>query len=118
MEDKQLEEHILLLEKQVMEYDYQKLSSLLAEDFREFGNSGTKYTKQDQLDSVINKNSPKHNNRFSVTEFKVNMLSPDVVLATYKTLRERDLKQSLRSSIWQNNGERWQMTFHQGTPTS
>jgi hypothetical protein len=74
---------------------------------REFGSSGKVYNKQDciKLDDIPRK--------FVVSDFKINELSKDVTLATYKTT-EDDIA-SLRSSIWQRYGDEWKMIFHQGT---
>ncbi|MFN7023436.1 MAG: hypothetical protein ACK4QP_02735 [Pseudorhizobium sp.] len=47
-------------------------------------------------------------------------LSHDVVLVTYKSMREptesQEGRQTLRSSIYRHQDGRWQMIFHQGTP--
>jgi hypothetical protein len=41
------------------------------------------------------------------------------VLVTYfsRTTDEAGSRAALRSSIWKRDGDRWQMLFHQGTPT-
>jgi hypothetical protein len=44
-------------------------------------------------------------------------LAPDVVLATYRVVDETRKQHTLRSSIWKLKDGRWQMVFHQGTPT-
>jgi hypothetical protein len=48
-------------------------------------------------------------------------LAPGVVLVTYNAVRqdesEEQLAYSLRSSIWRLSEGRWQMIFHQGTPS-
>ncbi len=84
-----------------------QLNKLIADDFLEFGSSGKVYNKQDciKLDDIPRK--------FVVSDFKINELSKDVTLATYKTT-EDDIA-SLRSSIWQRYGDEWKMIFHQGT---
>ncbi len=55
----------------------------------------------------------------SLTDFKTLVLAPDVVLVTYRAVRqlghEASPITSLRSSIWQRIDGRWQMRFHQGT---
>jgi len=44
------------------------------------------------------------------------------VLATFQLEKEifstREKMISLRSSIWQNRNEKWQIVFHQGTKTN
>ncbi len=57
----------------------------------------------------------------SMSEFSARFLSEDVVLVTYRSVRRNPVSSmewhSLRSSIWKLTDGRWQMTFHQGTPT-
>jgi hypothetical protein len=110
-----LEEHILYLEECVMQYDVEQLNILLADDFYEFGSSGNTYIKKDQLDAAGI--STQTTIKYTVIDFKIKVLAPDVVLATYQTFRHNDMKYALRSSIWKMNKDKWQMTFHQGTPT-
>ncbi|MCJ7841013.1 DUF4440 domain-containing protein [Lederbergia sp. NSJ-179] len=111
-----LVEHILNLEKRLMNYDYKEFDELLADDFLEFGSSGNSYDKKAQLDAVkgINTNN---SISFTVTDFKIKLLATDVLLSTYQTFRHNDSKYALRSSIWKKNEGKWQMIFHQGTPT-
>ena len=95
----------------------EKLDALLADDFMEFGSSGSIYHKPDTLagltastDKVI----------FEVSDFEAKKLSEDFVLTTFKTKRtiknDIDIVVSLRSSIWKKTDGNWQMFFHQGTP--
>jgi hypothetical protein len=47
------------------------------------------------------------------------MLAPGVALLTYVIRHEASPPSyTLRSSVWQHRGERWQMVFHQSTRTS
>lgn len=85
----------------------EQLNKLIAEDFFEFGSSGKVYNKQDCLEP------DEIQITFGVSDFKVKELSKDVMLATYKT--KEDGAVSLRSSIWKQNGDEWQIVFHQGT---
>ena len=85
----------------------EKLNRLIADDFVEFGSSGKIYNKQDCI-------KPDEDSRkFVANDFKVEELSKDVMLATYKTTE--DGVASLRSSIWKRYGDEWKMIFHQGT---
>ncbi|UYB50055.1 DUF4440 domain-containing protein (plasmid) [Lysinibacillus capsici] len=117
MEHSSLEEHILQLEKRLMSYDFKELDELLAEDFREFGSSGNSYDKKVQLEVAKSKTTTNFI-KFTVTDFNIKLLASDVVLATYRTFRHNDSKYALRSSIWKINKGKWQMIFHQGTPTT
>lgn len=85
------------------------LSELISDDFREFGQSGKEYNKQDVLKAL-----PDEKERdFLVDEFKVNNLSESVALATYISIEGS--QKTLRSSIWKKSNNEWKMVFHQGT---
>ncbi|PLR66983.1 nuclear transport factor 2 family protein [Bacillus sp. UMB0893] len=101
-----------------MTYDYQELNDLLANDFLEFGSSGNSYDKKAQLYAVSNRTTTNNSIQFTVTDFNIKLLASYVLLATYRTYRHNDSKLALRSSIWKLNEGKWQMIFHQGTPTT
>ena len=94
------------------------LAELLTDDFVEFGSSGLVFDKQ-SIVTVLGKESAV---RFYLTDFKAVPLAPTAVLVTYRAVIFDKVKQlakhSLRSSIWRLADDRWQMVFHQGTPTS
>ncbi|MBS4176955.1 DUF4440 domain-containing protein [Lederbergia citrea] len=112
-----LKEQILYLEKQLMTYDYNELNEHLADDFFEYGSSGNIFDKNAQLDAVRDDRTVTNSIKYTVTEFNIKLLASDVVLATYRSLRHNDSKLVLRSSVWKNIQGKWQMIFHQGTPT-
>lgn len=118
MEHLSLEEQILYLEKQLMTYDYNELNEYLADDFIEYGSSGNIFDKSAQLDAVRDDKTVTHSIKYTVTDFNIKLLAEDLVLATYRSLRHNDRKLVLRSSIWKKVLGKWQMIFHQGTPTS
>jgi hypothetical protein len=95
----------------------QAVAELLADDFIEFGSSGHIFTKQQIVESLRHE-SP---TRFEITEFQATALASGVVLVTYRAVRhgtpEEQMAYSLRSSIWRLSEGRWQMIFHQGTPS-
>jgi hypothetical protein len=101
-------EHLKTLEQALLcnstRRNAEQVSSLLAEQFREFGSSGRVYSKQEVMLSLVN--------------FEMLLLLPDVALVTYQSLKEQDgipPNMALRSSIWIRQGEAWRMIFHQGT---
>ena len=91
-------------------------AALLADDFVEFGSSGSVYDKVSVLDALATDASVAP----AVRDFEVKALGPDVVLAIFRTVRlgpsGEVMRQALRSSIWRQVGGRWQLVFHQGTP--
>ena len=95
------------------------VASLLAEDFLEFGRSGETYKKVDVVQSLAAERD-RELSRLTAYEYELKVLSADVVLLTYRTARKRrgtSELHTLRSSIWKLTDGRWQMVFHQGTPT-
>lgn len=111
---------IKVLEEKLLHADVRKnphmLDELVAEDFEEIGSNGKITPREQVIDWLLNK---EQGVRWSLTEFRVRQLAPDMVLAIYRA-RKTDLadgvyKGSIRSSLWKHNGERWQIVFHQGT---
>jgi hypothetical protein len=96
-----------------------RLDVLLHEDFREFGQSGLVYSKADILSHF-----PTETRHAEVIAdcFEMKRLSDAIVLLTYRSahqLVDGSLdKCALRSSLWEHSELRWQMRFHQGTPTA
>lgn len=94
------------------------LSKLLANDFVEFGSSGRVYDRDQVIDGLVQESSAPQVER-TAYEFSVRWLNEMAVLVTYRVSRrmpDGEEFQTLRSSIWQLIGDRWQMVFHQGTP--
>lgn len=93
-----------------------ELARLLAEDFREIGRDGKLYSKQ----QIISMLSDESESERRITEFETVLLTPDIILATYRFASRAPEQNrpvlSLRSSIWRRHGPGWRMVFHQGTP--
>ena len=57
----------------------------------------------------------------ALSDFEARLLAPGVALVTYKTTRRASPGQpasaALRSSLWVERENRWQVIFHQGTKT-
>lgn len=90
------------------------VSSMLAEDFQEFGSSGQVYSK-DQVIAALQSESAL---QITMESFRAKLLTDEVALVTYRA-RKNDHKkstaESLRSSIWIFQSGGWRMIFHQGT---
>jgi hypothetical protein len=94
--------------------DAREVSSLLVPEFREYGSSGRVYSKTEIIDQL--QSEPSTN--FSLKNFEIQHLSDQIVLVTYRAVKQNPGSlpvESLRSSIWVFRDERWQMLFHQGT---
>lgn len=101
-----------LLEPSIRKSDL--VSQLLADSFVEFGSSGHIYTKA-QIITSLQAEAPR---KISASQFKVHRLAANVALITYRTSRHTSPPvHALRSSVWLQQGGKWQMVFHQGTLT-
>jgi hypothetical protein len=96
------------------------VSALLAEDFREFGSSGTIYDKAIVLEALAQRAPAAASPLPVILDFAAQALAPDIVLVTYRSINhahgDDPERSTLRSSIWQQVEGSWRMLFHQGTP--
>ncbi len=113
-----LQEHLRRLEEEMFKASVRKdagaMSSMLAEEFREFGASGRTFTRAEILAELAGESE----REISLRDFKIAGLADGVVLATYRAVRRAvgmETVETLRSSLWVMRDERWQMVFHQGT---
>ncbi|MDX1699925.1 MAG: DUF4440 domain-containing protein [Melioribacteraceae bacterium] len=109
-----LEVHIRELEEHLLQPDIRsskdKLDELLSNEFLEFTSSGNVKNKQDCLDGL-------QTFQKELYDFSIKQLSDELLLSTYRLNYVAINQHSLRSSIWKYSDDRWQMLFHQGTPT-
>lgn len=97
------------------------VSEMLHDDFEEIGRSGHYYDKQQTLAALQIESGQAP--IFS-EGFKLAIIAEGAVLLTYRSFHRSDgggvTRCTLRSSIWllsaNDNGGRWLMRFHQGTP--
>lgn len=113
-----LKNHIQQLEEHLIRPDHrvhpEAISPLLGDAFVEFGSSGHVWYKEDCVRS--DGMTPRE---LALSDFQLRSLSETVVLATYLITDTTRQQKTLRSSIWtyMDMEGRWQMVFHQGTPT-
>nr|WP_314877226.1 nuclear transport factor 2 family protein [uncultured Pseudomonas sp.] len=103
---------VRLLERE-SRLDRDILESLLAPDFVEFGADGAVWNRTQIIDALLEQDFVQR----QINDFQIRILSEKVVLTTYLcTVRSSSgNSESLRSSIWRQVGDGWQMAFHQGT---
>jgi hypothetical protein len=118
-----IEEELRRLEEMLLEPEVRRNSELVAaligDDFVEFGSSGRVFDKAAILaelkDEVRTRN-------VILSEFGCRMLAEGIALITYRTTRRHEggavLGSAWRSSVWVNREGRWQLVFHQGTPSA
>ena len=99
-----------------------QVGDLLSDDFIEFGSSGGVFDKQQVIKALEQEGPPDPTIRLSLVDFIARKLASDVILVTYRTILEGgpgNMQESrIRSSIWKFIEGRWQMVFHQGTPST
>jgi len=112
-------QELLALEERLLDVGVrcskEELERLIADDFVEFGGSGRSFVKQAIIRALGEEQAPLP---CSIRDFRVNLLSETVVLATYVLVDTRDAsgqRHSLRSSVWVRKLAGWQIVFHQGT---
>jgi len=109
--------HLRHLEEQLLQPEVrtspEAFGRLLADEFFEFGSSGTVWRKSDFI--AGGGIEPR---KMTMQHFDLHLLAPDVALVTYRIIDETRQQHTLRSSIWKRLDGHWQMIFHQGTPTS
>jgi hypothetical protein len=115
-------DHLRDLEERLFRPDIRRspdeTGALLADDFFEFGQSGMVWTRRQTIDDLA---VEPRMVRFMSGDFSVRLLCDDVAMLTYRSV-SRDPsngteQHALRCSIWKRTDGRWQMAFHQGTPT-
>jgi hypothetical protein len=118
----ELRDQIRLLEERLFDQTVRNtrslLETLLSRDFREIGSSGRLYLYEEIIAALLEEPSDGTTRR--LTDFEIQTLAPDVVLATYRSERRVQGEppvRALRSSIWRRDANgAWRMVFHQGTP--
>jgi len=109
------------LEKSLFDTDKHRdiahLDTLLHVDFVEFGRSGRQYNK-----SEILQEAPFINENYSIEakDFELAVLGEGVALLNYTSFNVdttgKPAGYTLRSSLWLQTSNGWQLRFHQGTP--
>ncbi len=89
------------------------VAALLAEDFYEFGRSGTVWDRASIIDLMASADSS--DEPVTVEDVHARWVAPGVALVTYRT-RNRS-RGTLRSSLWRAGEHGWKVVFHQGTDT-
>lgn len=96
-----------------------QLDLLLADDFLEFGSSGAVYNKRQVIADLLADPENKRPRYATMQGVKLNWLADGVALMTYRgTKTNSHTARANRCSIWKRIDRRWQMVFHQGTPTT
>tara|TARA_R110002049_G_scaffold233475_1_gene406787 strand:+ start:1230 stop:1580 length:351 start_codon:yes stop_codon:yes gene_type:complete len=98
-------------EKELVSSDVRKdrarMEELLADDFQEYGSSGRVFQKLDVLDA------PGVGATYKLSDFTFRDLAQGVTLVRYRSVTSSQT--AMRSSIWVQASNRWQLLHHQAT---
>jgi hypothetical protein len=107
--------HELALLDPAVRHDRQRVDSLLAEDFQEFGASGRIWSRSQILDLLASELA----RPITVHELACHAIANGVALITYRAIstdpQTSEPSATLRSSLWACIEGEWKMRFHQGT---
>jgi hypothetical protein len=117
-----IEAHLRDLETRLLHPDIRRdptqAAALIADDFLEIGASGRTYNKSAILE-LLQTEPPLP--PITLSDFHARPLADNIILVTYRTTRHdasgHPSTSAKRSSIWIYRDSRWQVTFHQATPT-
>lgn len=120
MELQSIAEHIKQRELELLQTDWRANPSLiddwLSDGFEEIGSNGQISTRNDVVNWLLNKDNAI---QWSLTDFRIKALADGLVMAVYiakkRNAPNNTSKGSIRTSIWQRQGNNWKMVFHQAT---
>lgn len=97
----------------------ERLDELLHGSFVEFGRSGKRYDKAGILELLSTEAD--HGPAPWSQDYALSQLTEELAQITYRSAHINDAgelsRHTLRSSLWQKVGGKWQVRFHQGTAT-
>jgi hypothetical protein len=111
-------EQILPLEESLWKartrFDIRYMDSILHPDFFEFGRSGRRYDRE----TVLTAPAQPIDVTWPLQDFRLHTIDESTILVTYisEVTYDGQIELTNRSSLWKK-GSRWQLRFHQGTPT-
>lgn len=90
------------------------IDELLAHNFEEIDNQGQLHGRGDVIDWLKCKDPQLH---WAFRDFRIKVLTDDCVLAIYALQKppQSGTPGSIRTSLWQRQGNDWKMVFHQAT---
>ncbi len=93
----------------------QDIMAQMCDEFWEVGASGNIYTKQDVIETLIDRyNDPNYQDIWEVSNFKITQVAPDNYLLTYMLVQNK-IRYTRRSTIWRKVNGQWKILYHQGT---
>lgn len=93
----------------------QDIENQMCDEFWEVGASGNVYTKQDVIDTLVERyNDANYQDIWEVKDFALTTIASDNYLLTYVLIQDKT-RVTRRSTIWQRVNADWKILYHQGT---
>ena len=93
----------------------QDIMAQMCDEFWEVGASGNVYTKQDVIETLIDRyNDPNYKDIWKASNFEITQVAPDNYLLTYVLIQNKT-RRTRRSTIWRKVNGQWKILYHQGT---
>jgi hypothetical protein len=89
------------------------LERLMHESYWEVGASGTRYSREFVLETLLTRVPDPAESSWVVRDFQVSEIAADNYLATYTLLQ--GARVSRRATLWRRAASGWQILYHQGT---
>lgn len=107
------------LHRPAVRADGDRVNRLLHAEFEEIGRSGNIHSRAATLAALQGEAWP---DEIAADGYAATEIGPDIALLTYRSAcRQPDgslARHTLRSSLWVFAAGRWQLRYHQGTPTA
>ena len=93
----------------------QDIAEQMYDEFWEVGASGNVYTKQDVIETCLQRyNDPDYQDIWETKDFQLTEIAPDNYLLTYVLIQNKT-RVTRRSTIWRKVNNTWKILYHQGT---
>lgn len=91
------------------------IENQICDEFWEVGASGNVYTKQDVIDTLLERyNNPDYQDIWEAKDFDLTKIAPDNYLLTYILIQGKT-RVTRRSTLWRKVNGHWKILYHQGT---
>lgn len=91
------------------------IENQICDEFWEVGASGNVYTKQDVIDTLLERyNNPDYQDIWEAKGFELTKISSDNYLLTYILIQDKT-RVTRRSTLWRRVNCDWKIIYHQGT---
>lgn len=93
----------------------QDIETQLCDEFWEVGASGNVYTKQDVIETLLDRyNNPDYQDIWEAKGFELTKIAPDNYLTSYILIQDKT-RVTRRSTLWRRINGDWKILYHQGT---